>query len=108
MNSDNRFEIAAPVNLGLVCFRLKVSVRLPGFSSYPSTHSESSFQGPNELTEKLLKRLNEDRRVYLVPTSLKGKFVLRLAIQPEPTKSEDIQSTWKVLTELADGILRDG
>jgi aromatic-L-amino-acid decarboxylase len=81
---DNRFEIGAPVALGLVCFRMK---------------------GPNSITETLLKRLHDDRRIYLVPTILREKIVLRLAINPASTTSEDIKFVWDVIREMADSVL---
>ena len=50
VQSDPRFEVAAPRHLGLICFRLR---------------------GDNQLTEKLLKRLNSNGRIHCVPASLK-------------------------------------
>ena len=50
VQSDPRFEVAAARHLGLICFRLR---------------------GDNQLTEKLLKRLNSNGRIHCVPASLK-------------------------------------
>lgn len=44
------------VILGMVVFRIK---------------------GENELTERLLKRLNQRGNIHCVPSSLKGKYVIR-------------------------------
>ncbi|TRZ03991.1 hypothetical protein DNTS_018903, partial [Danionella cerebrum] len=59
VQADQRFEISAEVVLGLVCFRLK---------------------GSNDLNETLLKRINNARKIHLVPCQLAGKFVLRFAV----------------------------
>uniref|UniRef100_A0A915HFG8 Aromatic-L-amino-acid decarboxylase n=1 Tax=Romanomermis culicivorax TaxID=13658 RepID=A0A915HFG8_ROMCU len=83
VGKDDRFEISAPVNLGLVCFRLK---------------------GENAKTENLLKLINEDRRIHLVPTHMKSIFVLRLAVCSTMTTSDDINFAWKVIKALADKI----
>ena len=56
IRSDDRFEIPAARHLGMVVFRLK---------------------GDNELTERLLKRLNSSGKMHAVPASLKGKYVIR-------------------------------
>ena len=57
VRSDERFEVAAPRHLGLIVFRLR--------------------EGGDSRTGKLLKRLNRDGRVHMVPASLKGVYVIR-------------------------------
>lgn len=54
--NDQRFEIPAARHLGLVVFRLC---------------------GENQLTERLLKRLNSRGRIHCVPASLKGKITVK-------------------------------
>lgn len=56
VKSDPRFEVPTPRYLGMVVFRLK---------------------GENELTEKLLKKINSSGKLHCVPASLKGKYVIR-------------------------------
>ena len=56
VKSDPRFELTAPRHLGMVVFRLK---------------------GENELTEKLLKKINSSGKLHCVPACLKGKYVIR-------------------------------
>ena len=50
VQSDERFEVAAERHLGMVVFRLK---------------------GPNELTEKILKKINSSGKIHCVPAALK-------------------------------------
>ncbi|KAG7476043.1 aromatic-L-amino-acid decarboxylase [Solea senegalensis] len=52
VRADKRFEVCAEVIMGLVCFRLK---------------------GPNELSENLLKKINQSREIHLVPCQLSGR-----------------------------------
>lgn len=54
--ADERFEVVAPRHLGLIVFRLK--------------------EGVNR-TDRLLKNLNRDGRIHMVPASLKGVYVIR-------------------------------
>ncbi|KAL3873117.1 hypothetical protein ACJMK2_036273 [Sinanodonta woodiana] len=84
--SDERFELFCEVTLGLVCFRLKKS---------------------DEVNERLLKAINEDRRIHIVPSRTKDKYFLRFAICSSQTTSEDIQFAWKVISEMADFVLKD-
>ena len=56
VRSDPRFDIPHARHLGMVVFRLI---------------------GENELTEKLLKKLNSSGKLHCVPASLKGTYVIR-------------------------------
>ena len=55
VRQDSRFEIPAERYLGMVVFRLK---------------------GPNDLTEKLLKKINTSGKLHCVPAALKVQFLL--------------------------------
>lgn len=87
MKKDDRFEIVFPAHtqLGLVCFQLKNS--------------------SNELNERLLKALNEDKRIYLVPSMVKQKFILRLAICSWLTEEKHVQFAWNVIDEVTTKLL---
>lgn len=89
IGKDERFEIVftAPVQLGLVCFRLK--------------------NKSNEINERLLKALNDDKRIYLVPSMVKQKFILRLAVCSWLTEEKHIEFAWKVIDEVASKLLKD-
>lgn len=84
---DGRFEVPAARHLGMVVFRIR---------------------GENELTEKLLKRLNHRGNMHAVPASLKGKYVIRFTVTSSQTTNEDILKDWneirfvtaELLTEL--------
>lgn len=56
VKSDPRFEIPVQRHLGMVVFRLK---------------------GENQLTEKLLKKVNSTGKLHCVPACLKGQYVIR-------------------------------
>ena len=88
IGKDERFEIVFPgqAQLGLVCFRLK--------------------NGSNELNERLLKALHEDKRLYLVPSMVKQKFILRLAVCSWLADEQHIESAWKIIAEVATKLLQ--
>ncbi|KAI8785887.1 histidine decarboxylase [Biomphalaria glabrata] len=86
VRSDGRFEVAAKRHLGMVVFRLV---------------------GANELTEDLLKRLNKQGNVHMVPASLKGKYVIRFTVTSQFTTVEDIERDWKIITDMANIVLTE-
>ncbi|PVD22245.1 hypothetical protein C0Q70_18053 [Pomacea canaliculata] len=84
VKTDDRFEITAEVILGLVCFRLK---------------------GEDATSERLLRDVNNDGRIHLVPSHMKGKFFLRLAMCGPSLQSQDIVYAWDVIKDVADHVL---
>ncbi|XP_022900977.1 aromatic-L-amino-acid decarboxylase isoform X2 [Onthophagus taurus] len=86
VRDDERFEITAEVVLGLVCFRLK---------------------GSNELNEKLLKRINANGVIHLVPSKINGVYFLRLAICSRFSEEEDINLSWNEIKMNADEALKE-
>uniref|UniRef100_A0A674DE40 Aromatic-L-amino-acid decarboxylase n=2 Tax=Salmo trutta TaxID=8032 RepID=A0A674DE40_SALTR len=86
VRADQRFEISADVVLGLVCFRLK---------------------GSNEVNETLLKRINNGRKIHLVPCLLSGQFVLRFALCARTTESRHIREAWRLITQLAEEVMQE-
>ncbi|XP_054285174.1 aromatic-L-amino-acid decarboxylase [Macrosteles quadrilineatus] len=85
--SDERFEIIHDVIMGLVCFRLK---------------------GSNELNENLLKRINGNGKIHLVPSKIRDTYFLRMAVCSRYTESEDIKFSWDEVQSLATDVLAEG
>lgn len=73
ISQDDRFELAAPINMGLVCSRLR--------------------QG-DEATRNLLDAINTTREFYLSHTVLNKKFTIRAAIGNMRTTWQDIEALW--------------
>jgi aromatic-L-amino-acid decarboxylase len=84
------FEIMAPVHLSLVCFRVK------------DGRSEEEL---NILNKELLERINQTGKVLLTQTTLREKFVLRMAIGSRTTEERHVQQAWKLITSTAEKIL---
>lgn len=84
VKKDSRFEIPAKRHLGLVVFRLK---------------------GKNELTERLLKKLNTNGRIHCVPSSLKGTYVIRFTVTSARTTIYDIKRDWNIIQETTTDLL---
>ena len=70
------WELCAPRLFSLVCFRL---------------------EGPDDVNEALLERVNASGEIFLSHTKLDGRYVLRLAIGNARTTEEDVRQAWDVL-----------
>jgi aromatic-L-amino-acid decarboxylase len=72
-----RLALAAPVTMGLVCFRVRSG---------------------DDATRDLMRRLNDARRFFVSHTVLDGKVAIRVAIGNVGTRSEDIEELWEGIT----------
>ena len=80
VRSDARFELAAPVPLNLVCFRLKSG---------------------DDANQTLMERLNASGDLFLTHTKLDGKFTLRLCVGQTNTEERHVQRAWERIREEA-------
>lgn len=65
------------------------------------------FQGENNRNEMLLKAINEDGRIHLVPSKFRDIYFLRFAVCASRTTSDDVKFAWKVIQELSRKYLSD-
>jgi len=63
------------------------------------------MQGDNCRTEALLRRLNSSGKVYMVPASLKGRYVIRFTVTSHYARDEDIERDWLIIRRTASKIL---
>lgn len=83
IHADDRFELAAPVPLSLVCFRLKSS---------------------DEVNQRLMNAVNATGKAFLSHTVLNGRFALRLAIGNIKTTRDDVALAWETILNCAAGL----
>jgi aromatic-L-amino-acid decarboxylase len=86
IESDENFELCAPVSFSLVCFR---------------------YRGSNEANQQLLAEINASGKAFLSHTVLNGRFVLRFAIGNFQTTEEDVRETWKLICRIANRLSSD-
>src|SRR5947209_5782804 len=80
VRDDARFEIMAPADLNLICFR---------------------FKGDNNANEELLKRLNASGKVFLSHTKLNGRFTLRFCVAQTYTEEHHVAAAWQLIQQIA-------
>jgi aromatic-L-amino-acid decarboxylase len=78
VRGDSRFELAAPAQLNLVCFRL-----LAG----------------DHANQLLMERLNGSGDLYLTHTKLDGKLTLRLCVGQTNTQARHVERAWQRIQE---------
>ncbi len=80
VKKDDRFELAAPVPLNLVCFRHK---------------------GGDESNQTLMDRLNRSGDLYLTHTRLNNRMTLRLCVGQTNTTARHVERAWRRIQEEA-------
>jgi len=86
------FEVMAPVNLSLVCFRL----------------NDGREEGKVDiLNRSLLESINRAGKVFLTHTTLRGKYVLRMAIGSRTTEEQHVREAWNLITSTAEELLAE-
>ncbi len=81
VKQDERFEVAAPAPLNLVCFR---------------------HRGGDQRNEELMNRLNSSGDLYLTHTRLDGRFTLRFCVGQTNTTQRHVGQAWKRIQQEAD------
>ncbi len=80
VEASDRFELAAPAPLNLVCFR----------------HAAG-----DDFNRRLLERLNQSGRLYLTHTTLGGRDTLRFCVGQARTESPHVAAAWEAITKAA-------
>ena len=87
VRNDERFELAAPAPLNLVCFRHK---------------------GGDAANQTIMDRLNSSGDLFLTHTKLNGKMTLRLSVGQTHTKAWHVENAWKRIREEATNLENGG
>jgi aromatic-L-amino-acid decarboxylase len=87
IEESERFELAAPAPLNLVCFR---------------------HIGGDDFNRRLLERLNGSGEMYLTHTSLGGRYTLRLCVGQARTEERHVEAAWRRIRETAEELEKKG
>jgi aromatic-L-amino-acid decarboxylase len=79
VREDARFELAAPAQLNLVCFRLRAGDRT----------------NQDQANQLLMDRLNGSGDLFLTHTKLDGKLTLRLCVGQTNTQARHVERAWQ-------------
>ena len=84
VRGDSRFELAAPAQLNLVCFRLRAG-----------DHTNQDQANQDQANQLLMDRLNGSGDLYLTHTKLDGKLTLRFCVGQTNTQARHVERAWQ-------------
>jgi aromatic-L-amino-acid decarboxylase len=91
VESDARFELLAPVDLGLVCFRLN------------DGRGDAAL---DELNRRFLARINAAGPVFLTHTTLRGMYTIRFVVGQRTTEERHVRGAWDIIAAAAAAVLK--
>lgn len=96
VKTDSRFKIAAPVSMGVVCFR---------FIGAPPDNSESLRESKIDmLNSEIVERINASGRAYLTQTKLNGRTVMRVGLGNILTTEQHVRNMWEMIQTTAEDL----
>lgn len=84
VRKDKRFEVVNDVKLGLVCFRL---------------------MRPDPVNQNLLATINASGKLHMIPSIVRGTYIIRFCVVSEHATVTDVEHAWKVIVEHAEELL---
>jgi len=90
IHKSNNFEVMAPAPLSIVCFRYN-----------PGGKNEEELSA---LNDAIIRRIEEDGRIFLTGTKIKKKTALRACFINHRTTQDDINFALQVISEIAQSL----
>jgi aromatic-L-amino-acid decarboxylase len=101
IKTDNRFELAAPVSMGVVCFRFVVAVAGVGDAGSRSAAPATTGDEIDQLNSEIVEKINSSGRAYLTQTKLRDRTVIRIGLGNVLTTEEHLRRAWEMIRETA-------
>jgi aromatic-L-amino-acid decarboxylase len=110
IKSDDRFELAAPISMGVVCFRFigrDGSPSRPSASARPTVvpyQGHSNEEKIDQLNSEIVEKINASGRAYLTQTKLRGRTVMRIGVGNVLTAEDHLRKVWEMIQETAEAL----
>jgi aromatic-L-amino-acid decarboxylase len=100
VKGDDRFELAAPVSLGVVCFRWVAPVA-GVVDAGPGSATPATEDKIDQLNSEIVEKINASGRAYLTQTKLRGRTVMRIGLGNVVTTENHLREAWEIIRETA-------
>jgi len=97
IKADQRFELAAPLVLPVICFRFVGS----GEASRRS-EVKADVDALDALNSEIVERINASGQAYLNQTKLRGRTVMRIGLGNVLTTEEHVRKGWELIQKTAE------
>ena len=103
INADDRFELAAPVSMGVVCFRFDGDAA-PSPRAVGARGRAGSIDRIDKINSEIVERINASGRAYLTQTKLRCRTVMLIGLGNVLTTEEHLLKSWELIREAADAV----
>src|SRR4029077_13063198 len=91
------FELAAPVNMGVVCFRVVAG----GGDADPNSEKKI-----DKLNSEIVERINASGRAYFTQTKLRDRTVMRIGLGNVLTTERHLREAWEMIRNVAAELIK--
>jgi aromatic-L-amino-acid decarboxylase len=91
IKTDRRWELAAPISMGVICFRFV---------------AKTDQTALDALNSEIVERVNASGRAYVNQTKLRGRTVLRVGLGNILTTEQHLRNVWEVIQRAATELAR--
>lgn len=104
VESDKEFELLAPVELSICCFRFLPKEVSAGLRSGGDAERERIEAKVDDLNERIMIAVQQSGEAYVSNATVRGRFALRACITNFRTTERDIERTLEIVREIGRGL----